>query len=320
MADIDRFITVGLNPAVDRVIEAPHFTPGAHQQVHLRHREPAGKAINVSRALAMFDRPSLATGFVGAEEVEMFDRFLAALPRAGLEIERRFVPVAGRTRENVTLVDPAAHVDTHLREAGFEVTSADLDRLRRTLGELAGEGVVMCFCGSLPPGVDASAFADLLRPCIDAGARVAVDTSGEALGAACALPLWLVKPNADELGEVTGADRQHIFDGAATLAANIDRVLVSLGADGARLIGGGSAWAARLALNPNEVVNTVGCGDCLLGGFLSGLADGLDDRESLIRAVAAATANAASLGVAGSDVDRVRALGRRVEVEPWTGR
>ena len=64
--DFRSIITVTLNPTIDRIIEVPGFMLGGHQHGRLRIREPAGKAVNVSRALSELGITSSAVGWVGS--------------------------------------------------------------------------------------------------------------------------------------------------------------------------------------------------------------------------------------------------------------
>ena len=59
-----RIITVTLNPALDTVLESPKFGVGKHVSATRVVSYPAGKGINVSRALAAIGVRSVATGFV----------------------------------------------------------------------------------------------------------------------------------------------------------------------------------------------------------------------------------------------------------------
>jgi 1-phosphofructokinase len=317
MGDIRTLITVGLNPAIDRIVEVPGFRVGGHLPMTPLRRHPAGKAINVSRALAILGRPSIATGFAGQREAAEFEAFLARV--AGPRIACRFRPVEGATRENLTILDPQQRIDTHLREPGFTVTADDVARLTAVLDELAEPGVVICFSGSLPPGLSVDQFVAMLSRCIDRGAKVAVDTSGPALASAITLPLWLVKPNREELASISG-DSDSPAEAARDLARRITHVLTTLGADGAALVTGDQAWHAHLALDAGQVVNTVGCGDCLLGGFLAALWDGATGDAALQTGVATGAANALALGVGEFDQTTVEALRQRAQVGPWIDR
>ncbi|MCK2219203.1 1-phosphofructokinase family hexose kinase [Actinomadura sp. ATCC 31491] len=139
--------------------------------------------------------------------------------------------------------------------------------------------------GSLPPEVPADVYARLCRRFAGAGIQVAVDTSGPALSCAVGAAPALVKPNLEELGQVTGRPLLRLGDvveAAGVLrAAGARRVLASLGADGAVLVEDGGVWYGRAPVAGPR--SSVGAGDAMLAGFL---AAGGCGPEALARALA----------------------------------
>ena len=135
MPDVEKIVTVNLNTAIDRVLEVERLEIGGHQAARRISRSPAGKAINVSRALALMNVSSIATGFVGQDELGQFDRFLES-SRPG-HVVSQLLAVAGATRENITVIDRLNRSDTHFREPGYELAAIDVDRIRRKVRLLA---------------------------------------------------------------------------------------------------------------------------------------------------------------------------------------
>ncbi len=306
-------ITVSLNPAIDRIVEVPRFAVGEHQRGRLIARTPAGKSVNVSRALAILGVPGIAAGFIGRQELALFRDSLRA---DGVGSE--FIPVDGITRENITIVDPAARVATHIRDAGFRVGAGDIDRLGRLLTRLCAKDRIVVFSGSTPEGLDARRFEDLLRVCMSAGARVAVDTSGPPLRAAARLPLWLIKPNVAELAELTGvaiASEPELLAAARAVARTVATVLVSRGEEGAVCLTGGEAVRGHVRVAPEQVRNTVGCGDCLLAGYIAGRLGSGSVHDAMRHAVAVAAAKVVSIEPGRFDPQRVSGYRRDARVE-----
>ncbi len=116
------------------------------------------------------------------------------------------------------------------------------------------------------------------------GCKIAVDTSDAALDAVlAALPeasFDLIKPNSDELAQLTGGDAAAFEDAAVrgdlhdiVEAASrlrdrgIANVLVTLGGAGAVLVNADGAWHAT-ARRAIEVRSTVGAGDSSVAGFI----------------------------------------------------
>jgi len=310
-------VCVALNPCWDRTLEVTGLEIGRHQRGRLLSLHPAGKAVNVARLLDALGTPSVLTGFVGQGDR---DRFADSFAKTSVRLE--MFETADRTRENITLVDPRCKADTHIRDAGTPLAEDDLTHLTKKLRILAGKGAYVLFTGSLTPGMEAETFAGLLRVCCEKGARVAVDTSGPGLEAVGRTKdLWLVKPNREELAEVTGAPVDtdaDLSDAAEDLRRRIDEVAVTLGAGGAMLFARSGAWRARPHLDPDAVVNTVGSGDAFLAGYVHRHARGEPPEECLRHAVACGTAATRQLPAGRVDPDVVDALFQRVDVEPLT--
>ncbi len=302
-------ITVTLNAAVDRVVEVENFTVAAHQTGREISRVAGGKGINVSRVLATMNAPSIATGFIGKENRSVFDPIF----RDGT-IADELVVLDGRTRENVTITDRATGAETHIRDIGLEVSSHDVEKLSRKLSAVTHRDSVVIFSGSLPPGINPDAFAGLIDVCTEIGAKVALDTSGQALRAIAAKKLWLMKPNRTELSELAGkdlVDSNEQLRAARHLTSNVEIVLYTLGAEGAYLLTRDVTLHGCVELEPGEVRNTVGCGDVLLGAFVAGYSGGEEVRECFRKAIATASASATTPRTAELDPE----LGRELETE-----
>jgi 1-phosphofructokinase family hexose kinase len=268
---------------------------------------PAGKAFNVSRTLAALGVPNVAMGLLGRESLETFD---AAARLAGIGTE--WTPIAARTRENLTLIDPISSTATHIRDAGPTISKEELDHLSRQLRENCRPGVLVVFCGSLPPGVMAEQLANLIRACHASGARIAVDTSGDPLRRAAECELYLLKPNAQELAELLGrkpADMDETIEAGRTLAKRFPIVIITLGEHCAYAFAGSEAWHARAPVAPEVIRSTVGCGDAFLAGFIASHQQGAALEVALAHAVAVSAASAMTdLPASFADQDRVALL------------
>src|SRR5438034_1948103 len=223
--------------------------------------EAAGKGLNVSLALATEGVDTSAVLPLAADSATVYLRLLAdAVPITA-------VPVQGATRVNVSLVEPDGTV-TKVNEPGPQLGPDDVEAILAA-ASVAGSGWVVG-CGSLPPGAPVDFYARLIALGSE-DRRIAVDTSGEALGAAVCARAALIKPNTAELAELVGRPLATIGDVNAAARELIERgahaVLVSLGPDGALLVDARTASHAEASID--DVVNTVGAGDALLAGFLA---------------------------------------------------
>ena len=284
-------ITVTLNPTIDRVMEVPGFHLGGHLRGRMRTRTASGKAFNVSRALGLLGVSNTAAGWMGNDALTFFEQ---AARDAGAT--PRFTPIEAPTRENITILDPHADVETHIRDAGPTVTTAEYDRLASELSILAHHNATVVFSGSTAPGISMKQFGALLDLCAGRGANVVIDASGEAIREAASHSLWMIKPNLLELGELTGRtlnDDRDVLAAATELNRHIPIVVITLGNRGAYAVVQGGTFYGHIALPRERIKSTVGCGDAFLAGFLAGLYTTPEDHEAAFRlalAVAAASA------------------------------
>ncbi|MDN7673630.1 hexose kinase [Burkholderia oklahomensis] len=242
-------VTVTPHPALDQTVRVPNLTLGDVNRAASLEFNAGGKGVNVAGCLADYGIATIATGLLGAADSAAFDAMFA-----DKRIVDRFVRIAGRTRINVKLVDPARGETTDINLATSLPTPDDVAALERRMIELAAPGRWFVLAGSLPPGVDASFYRRATRALHGAGARVALDTSGAPLADALAaddpreLP-DLVKPNLVELEAALGralGDDDAIVHAACELAARgIAYVVVSLGAKGALGVAAGASGASE---------------------------------------------------------------------------
>jgi len=309
-------VTVTLNPTIDRIIEVPDFRVGGHLKGRMRSRLPAGKAINVSRAMSALGSPNTAAGWVGDESLELFED---GMRQAGVAV--RFTSISGGTRENITIIDPVGRGETHIRDAGPTVTPDDIRRLLDTLAQLAKPDALLVFTGSCAPGLHPDEFGRMLRTCIDRGARVVVDSSGDHLREAAKLPLWLVKPNLLELGELLGYQISHeseIIEAGRRLNEHVAVVLVTMGERGAMCFAEGLVLKGRARVPADSIRSTVGCGDAMLAGFLAATTHaGWRIEDALRQGLAVSAASAMSDGPAvfeASEVARITTLTQVIQI------
>ena len=150
-------------------------------------------------------------------------------------------PRAGRdARVRVGLRRRGADRVLRARPARSAPTTGRRSRPRR--GEVAARATWVAVAGSLPPGAPPDAAARLLRVARAAGARVALDVSGEALRLGLEAGPDFVKVNAEEAAELGFGTAEDLRTRrGATAAADVDApgavpaAAITRGADGMEL-------------------------------------------------------------------------------------
>jgi 1-phosphofructokinase len=264
-------VTVTLNPALDETVFLEQLRPGAVNRATRHHRQPGGKGVNVSAMLGGYGIASTASGFLGRENVRLFEELFAK----GM-IRDEFIRIDGETRTGIKIVEQSTCETTDLNFAGATPTVANLDTLLGKLDKLCSPQTWFVIAGRLPDGVSLDFFRGLLDQLKQGGAKIAVDTSGEALKVAIECGVDAIKPNHHELEEIL-ACRVPDFASRAGAALRMQRksvphVIVSLGADGALFVSPDAVLIAEAP--PVSVVSTVGAGDSLLAGYLAGIVTG----------------------------------------------
>lgn len=304
-------VTVTPNASIDKAyrLERP-LAPGAVQRVAQVIDVAGGKGLNAARAVVACDGDVVATGFAGGHNGRLLRDLLDAdgVPHA-------FVEVAGETRSCINVLDPQG--STEFLEPGRPVTEEDFSALLERVRDLAREASVVTINGSVPAGLPATACADLVAAVQGEGTPAILDASGALLKeGARALPA-MVKPNAEELAQLTGKptdDLAQVVRAARALHdTGIGRVVVSLGADGAVMAS--DAGTFRGIAPQVEVVNPVGSGDTLVGAFACAMERGLADPDALAYAMGCATANCLSPSTGSFDPSVAQEIVAKTVVE-----
>ncbi len=284
-----KIFTVTANSAIDFFIDVEGL---ANQNNIVAKRSTdyvCGKGINVAKALATLKIPSTCLGFVGQRSLAPFQAIESPM------LHTDFTVVGGKTRTNITLFDVVDNSETHIRTTGFTVTDHACQNLLDKLADQVQTGDLVLFSGSLPPGAPDDFYAELIEQCHRQSAIPFLDSSGNSLLAGLKARPWLIKPNQQELEEITGQtlhDTRAIAAAARTIVdQGIAWVYVSRGAEGLVAVGEHIALTARVDKIPKDVLSHIGCGDAMLAGLAAAFIDGLEVRETIKSGIACGTAN-----------------------------
>ncbi|MFE6624270.1 1-phosphofructokinase family hexose kinase [Streptomyces sp. NPDC057740] len=288
-------LTVTLNTALDITYRVRSLRPHTSHRVSEVTERPGGKGLNVARMLAALGHEVAVTGFAGGATGRVVQERLTATPG----VVDALVPVAGATRRTIAVVDERSGDTTQLNEPGPTVTPAEWSAFQEAYEGMLASASAVALCGSLPPGVPVGAYAGLVRAAKAAEVPVLLDTSGEALRRGVAARPDVIKPNADELAELTGSHEPlRATQDARRRGARA--VVASLGEAGLLAVTPEGRWRAtppsRLHGNP------AGAGDAAVAGLLSGLVERLPWPERLTRAAALSAASV--LAPVAGEVDR----------------
>ena len=280
--------TVTFSPAIDYVVDLTKFEIGEINRTQQEQAFPGGKGINVSLVLANLGKSSVATGFLGGFTGDFIKQELAKR-----HISSGFIEVNGTTRINVKI---RAGKETAINGQGPHITEEEIEKLISQLEKL-GKDDLLVISGTVPKSLPDNIYEMILERIKDNGVTVIVDATKEILLNTLKYHPLLVKPNKEELEEMFGVtinNNQELIDNASKLLKlGARNVIVSLGGDGALLVGEGLEPTLRKAPQ-GKVVNTVGAGDSLVAGFIAEYQDSKNIAKAFKQGIATGSASAFS--------------------------
>ncbi|MEA2219459.1 MAG: 1-phosphofructokinase [Solirubrobacteraceae bacterium] len=308
-------ITVTLNAAIDKSLSVPNFRLGRRHRTVEQTTLPGGKGVNVARTLKTLGQPVIATGFAGGATGT---RIVEALTSEA--ILNDFVRIREESRTNTAVLDPTNGEQTEINERGPAVSPAELELFHDKLLYLARGAAIVIFAGSLPRGVNAGVYGDLIKELRKLGLVVVIDTDGDPLRHAVRAVPNVVSPNVLEAEELVG----HEFNDDEDRVIAV-REMVALGAieaimtvtDGcfASVIADGEPTLYRVKIEPREAVATVGAGDAFLAGYVSARYEGKAPGDCLRFGVACGAESVQRLGAGLVDPQKVERLLGEIDVQ-----
>lgn len=279
-------VAVCLNPALDITYTVTQLRPGTSHRVRTVRRRAGGKGVNVAAVLHQQGFDTVVTGPVGGSTGA---ELAAGLDHAG--IAHRLTPIASSVRQTVTIVTDDGDA-TVLNEPGPVLTDAEWAAFRADFGSMASTADVVTISGSMPGGVPADAYRQLVEIAHDAGTRVILDCDGAALRHALPAGPAIVKINEHEAGASTGLETdclQGVLAAADELhASGAGEVVITRGAAGvvARTDRGRFTGSNAGTVSGNPT----GAGDAFTAGLAASMATGCDWPQRLRRACSWAAA------------------------------
>ncbi len=297
------------NPALDIAYAVPCLIADQKTHATSTRYDPGGNGINVARALKKLLVYARSCCVIAGNVGELLQKLLLHQ----LD-DLHCVYVEGETRINATILQENPSAQFEVTGIGPRISELALTEMRETFLKLCKEGFAV-LTGSVPPGVEDHFYGDMVDHVHAAGGRSIVDAHGALLQHALLHHPFLIKPNRYELSLLCRRELPTL-EAVAQEARAIQRggvhyVCVSLGSDGALLVGPEGSYFAKAP--PISVQSTVGAGDSMVGGLVAALAHGQRPEEALRLAVACGSGTAARPGTEIFSHNDLDALLRQTE-------
>ena len=281
--------TVTYNRSLDNIVSVKDFRPGMTNRTSSELMLAGGKGINVSIVLGNLGIKSTALGFIAGFTG---DEIVRRLHNGGINSE--FIKINdGISRINIKLKS----IDgTEINGQGPHIDSSHIEQLMNRLRRLES-GDVLVLAGSIPAGISDNIYKDIMDMLKDKGVQIVVDATSRLLTNVLEYNPFFIKPNQHELGDifnVTLNTQEEVIPYALELKKmGAVNVCVSMGGKGAILVADdGNVYKAKA---PDGILkNSVGAGDSLVAGFLSGWIEKKDYEYAFRKGVATGSASAFS--------------------------
>jgi 1-phosphofructokinase len=289
--------TVTFNPSLDYIVSVEHFKLGMVNRTHAELLYPGGKGINVAIVLGHLGVPAKALGFIAGFTGDQIQSMLAAQ-----NIAADFIKIdQGMSRINVKL---RSDEESEINGMGPTISEQDLEALYAKLDQLS-EGDTLVLAGSIPASMPEDTYERIMSRLEGRGVEIAVDATKDLLLNVLPYHPFLIKPNNHELGDMFGVTLK-TNDEIITYAKKLQdmgarNVLISMAGDGAILV----PEKGEVLVSPapkGQVKNSVGAGDSMVAGFITGYQkSGKDLKTAFKMGIATGSASAFSDGLATED-------------------
>ena len=299
-----------LNPAVDVTYEVARLIDNQKTYATTTRYDPGGNGINVGRAFKQMDINAHTFCVIAGETGEFLQRMLA---RQLDDVYYEFVD--GETRINTTILEQQTNTQYHVSGIGPTISPQHLEQLLEVFVTLTGKGLAV-ITGSLQPNIPVELYAEVTERIRQKGGRPVVDAPVAPLRHAIAKRPFLIKANLFELESLLGKSLTSIDEIAAEARQieqqGVDYVCVSMGGDGALLVGPDNTYLA--AAPEVKIRATVGAGDSMVAGMTAAFSRNASAQEALRQGIACGTGTAQHPGTELFSADDIAELAPQVEI------
>ena len=282
--------TVTLNPSIDYVVSMNDLQEGLVNKVNIENFYAGGKGINVSKILKEHGVENIALGFISGFTGEFIKN---NLEQCG--IKNDFINVLnGYSRINMKI--KTNENETEINGLGPSISSSNIKDLFNQLEKLSSNDILV-LAGSIPPSLSDNFYEEIMKQLSTKNVKIIVDARNNLLLNVLKYRPFLIKPNHHEISEIFKKEiktiDELIFHGNKLKEMGAQNVLISMGGDGAILITE-SNEIYRSNIPKGTLKNSVGSGDSMVGGFITGYLKTNDYKEALKLGAASGSATAYS--------------------------
>ncbi len=299
MDDQKKIVTITLNPSIDINTRTEKVSSEKKLRCGEPRYEPGGGGINVTRAVKKLEGESLAVFSAGGTNGKMLKELLEAE-----NINARPMEISAITRENLTVYENSSGEQFRFVMPGPRLSESEWESCLEEIKKLINDFDYVVISGSIPPAAPSYLYAAIAEMAHEAGAKVLLDSKGQALKRALREGVYMIKINIREFNDIHDTEldtEDQIIEVAESMinSCSCEMAVITLGSAGAIVV---SESGSRHFRSPTVPIRSkVGAGDSMMAGIVLALARG----EEVLNAVKfGVAAGAAAVMTPGTELCR----------------
>lgn len=260
-------LTLNLNASLDKIYTVDELTYGGIVRAKTVQNTAGGKGLHVANICKELNEAYLATGFLGGKTGEYLRDKLTQN-----QINHDFVPIKNETRACINIATSDGN-QTEILEPGPAISQEETNLFLAKYTQLLTHADIVVASGSLPNNLPLDFYGTLTQLATKHHKKFLLDTSGQTLKESLKYKPFFIKPNKDEIEQLTGIK----IDSLNTAISQVQEFqklgiimpVISLGKNGSII---GYQSQIYHAIPPQyKAINAVGSGDAFVAGIAIGL-------------------------------------------------
>ncbi len=269
------FLTVCLNPTLQRTLLFDAWHENKINRANQKLVCASGKGVNTTRVLHQLKAKAVHLTITSEDPNESF---LVHAKRDKLNIEAISSPI--EIRRCITLINTTNHHVTEVIEPSSSVPAGTEEAIIEKFTQLLEDAHTVALCGSVANGFSKNVFAKMTSIAKKAKKTVIIDATGPLLTQSLRYHPDYIKINVHEFLETFFPGTKHDTDDFFELAPLIQQkvrellmrhhahTILTLGKKGCVGFDKHQTYNIPPSHTTEPVINTIGCGDTFLAGFL----------------------------------------------------
>lgn len=288
-----KVITLTVNPALDIYSTVDSIEPEKKLRCTPATKDPGGGGVNVSRVLKRLGLDAQTIYTCGGHTGKLFKDLL---DQEG--IDQDIVEIEEDLRQNFAVSEESTGELYRFGFPGPSLADREIGVLLEKIRNI-NDAEFLVISGSLSPNSPVDLYAQMARIAKEKKLKLVVDTSGEAFEKVLKEGAYLIKPNINELEDITGKKNGNEEQLEQLLLEvleeyPVEAIAMSMGPKGAYLATGGEVHyfpAPRI-----KAQSSIGAGDSMVAGMVYRLSLGKDLKDAVRFGIACGSATIKSPG------------------------